>query len=305
MKNSFSFFLTTIFVLYFLCVSGEFTFAYENNYKFNGKELDPETNLYYYGARYYNPKIGQFASQDPWEGDLTDPQSFNKYSYVRNNPLRYVDPSGAIKKDASVLSKLGSILTFDNFGEGDGWLAKSANNYTDNRSKETLSDAVNKMATAIEKFIKDPASFSDETWDSKTTERIQELDPKVQVPATDFINTAEQEQDTQLRVGDGYRSIAEQNALYNQSRTDPPAGPWRTNAKGGESYHNYGLAIDVYEMKNGQPTWKVLTQSVVNIAKSFGFEWGGDWKKPDTDPPHFQMTFGQSKDDLQKKNAKK
>ncbi|MBI5414373.1 hypothetical protein HZA38_02555 [Candidatus Peregrinibacteria bacterium] len=68
--------------------------GYENDYKFTGQELDPETNLYYYGARYYNPKLGQFASPDPWEGDLRDPQSLNKYSYVRNNPMKYVDPNG-------------------------------------------------------------------------------------------------------------------------------------------------------------------------------------------------------------------
>ena len=68
--------------------------AYTNDYKYTGKELDEESNLYYYGARYYNATIGRFISQDPWGGDITDPQSFNKYSYVRNNPLKYTDPTG-------------------------------------------------------------------------------------------------------------------------------------------------------------------------------------------------------------------
>lgn len=73
---------------------------YENNYKYTGKELDVETDLYYYGARYYDAEIGRFpprrtgVSVDPWFGDLNDPQSLNKYAYVRNNPLKYVDPSG-------------------------------------------------------------------------------------------------------------------------------------------------------------------------------------------------------------------
>lgn len=69
--------------------------AYENDYKYTGKELDDETNLYYYGARYYDANIGRFVSVDPWGGDLTNPQSLNKYSYVMNNPLKYVDPTGA------------------------------------------------------------------------------------------------------------------------------------------------------------------------------------------------------------------
>ncbi|MBI5414984.1 hypothetical protein HZA38_05745 [Candidatus Peregrinibacteria bacterium] len=94
MKNPLLFFAKIIFSSFLFFVINEFSFAYENNYKFTGQELDPETNLYYYGARYYNPKLGQFASQDPWEGDLTDPQSFNKYSYTRNNPLKYIDPTG-------------------------------------------------------------------------------------------------------------------------------------------------------------------------------------------------------------------
>lgn len=70
--------------------------GYKNPYKFTGKELDADIGLYYYGARYYNPAIGRFVSMDPWEGDLKDPQSLNKYSYVRNNPLRYVDPTGEL-----------------------------------------------------------------------------------------------------------------------------------------------------------------------------------------------------------------
>ncbi|MEK7672304.1 MAG: RHS repeat-associated core domain-containing protein [Patescibacteria group bacterium] len=70
------------------------TTSYKNNYKFTGKELDADTGLYYYSARYYNPQLGRFISQDPWEGDLNDPQSLNKYSYVRNNPLKYIDPTG-------------------------------------------------------------------------------------------------------------------------------------------------------------------------------------------------------------------
>ena len=68
--------------------------GYQNQYKFTGKELDDGTDLYYYGARYYSSELGRFMSKDPWAGNMTDPQSFNKYSYVMNNPVKYVDPTG-------------------------------------------------------------------------------------------------------------------------------------------------------------------------------------------------------------------
>ena len=68
--------------------------GYENDYLFTGQERDEETDLYYYGARYYDPVLGRFTSVDRWKGDIRDPQTLNKFSYARNNPLIYTDPSG-------------------------------------------------------------------------------------------------------------------------------------------------------------------------------------------------------------------
>jgi RHS repeat-associated protein len=72
----------------------EETTDYENDYKFTGKERDEEIGLYYYEQRYYDSSLSRFASVDPWGGDMADPQSFNKYSYTLNNPVKYVDPDG-------------------------------------------------------------------------------------------------------------------------------------------------------------------------------------------------------------------
>ena len=63
------------------------------NHLFNGKEKDA-TNLYYYGARYYDPDLGRFITRDPSGGDILMPQSLNRYTYCLNNPLNYVDPAG-------------------------------------------------------------------------------------------------------------------------------------------------------------------------------------------------------------------
>jgi peptidoglycan L-alanyl-D-glutamate endopeptidase CwlK len=91
--------------------------------------------------------------------------------------------------------------------------------------------------------------------------------------------------------------------------------PKVTNARGGQSYHNYGLAIDIvllldkdknntYETaswntkldfdKDGESDW----MEVVKIFKMYGWDWGGDWKF--IDAPHFQKTFGLSIKQLQK-----
>ncbi|WP_044176066.1 RHS repeat-associated core domain-containing protein [Granulicella mallensis] len=73
------------------------TSADGNHYKFTGKERDTESGLDYFGARYYGSNIGRFMSPDPSGlayADPSNPQSFNLYSYVRNNPLSFVDPSG-------------------------------------------------------------------------------------------------------------------------------------------------------------------------------------------------------------------
>jgi RHS repeat-associated protein len=61
--------------------------------KFTGQRLDG-TGLYYYGATYYDPSIGRFISPDTVVLSVINPQAFNRYSYVVNNPLRFVDPSG-------------------------------------------------------------------------------------------------------------------------------------------------------------------------------------------------------------------
>jgi RHS repeat-associated protein len=62
--------------------------------QFTGQIKDDETGLYYFNARYYDPELGRFIQADDRIPDLSNPQSYNRYSYVMNNPLRYTDPSG-------------------------------------------------------------------------------------------------------------------------------------------------------------------------------------------------------------------
>jgi RHS repeat-associated protein len=71
--------------------------------KFTGKERDAETGLDYFGARYFTGARGRFTSPDPLMGSaqLTSPQTWNRYTYGINNPLRNTDPSGLYDWDAS------------------------------------------------------------------------------------------------------------------------------------------------------------------------------------------------------------
>jgi RHS repeat-associated protein len=63
-------------------------------HKSTGKERDPESGLDYFIARYNSSSLGRFMSPDPLGGRILDPQTLNKYSYVRNNPLNLIEPTG-------------------------------------------------------------------------------------------------------------------------------------------------------------------------------------------------------------------
>lgn len=150
--------------------------------------------------------------------------------------------------------------------------------------------------------------------DEKTLERIKLLHPKLRDEAILLYDDIVKELTGKSACRFSYtlRTFAEQDALYAQGRTKP--GTIVTKAKGGQSYHNYGLAVDIVLLidKDGNGTfetasWDTKTdfdgdtkgdwQEVVAIFKRYGWEWGGDWRFVDT--PHFQKTFGKSIVDLQ------
>jgi len=150
--------------------------------------------------------------------------------------------------------------------------------------------------------------------DQKTLERIQLLHPKLREEALTMYDeiVAALTGTAACRFAYTLRTFAEQDGLFAQGRTKP--GAIVTKAKGGQSYHNYGLAIDIVLLvdkdKNGTfetASWDLKTdfdgdgksdwQEVVAIFKRYGYEWGGDWKF--LDAPHFQKTLGKSIAELQ------
>lgn len=75
-----------------------------DKYSFTGKEKD-NTDLYYFDARYNDPEFRHFTQADIADPDYSDPQDLNRYSYVGNNPLNYIDTDGYKKKKKKHLSK--------------------------------------------------------------------------------------------------------------------------------------------------------------------------------------------------------
>ena len=87
-------------------------------YKFNAKELDCESGYYYYSARYYDPWMARFLSVDPAASKYP---GWSPYAYVMNNPLKYVDPTGAVvepvgKKEREYLKNYISQMFGDDSG---------------------------------------------------------------------------------------------------------------------------------------------------------------------------------------------
>lgn len=144
--------------------------------------------------------------------------------------------------------------------------------------------------------------------------KIMKLNPAIRGKVRQFIALAKSK-GIDLRITSGLRDYAEQARLYALGiaecmcccdealgRTEP--GNIVTNAKPGESSHNFGTAIDVVPFVNGKPVWESPRWNEIGaLGKSLGFKWGGDFTSIN-DRPHFEMNFGNTLAQLRaKKNS--
>jgi len=165
-------------------------------------------------------------------------------------------------------------------------------------SSNEEADVITETNEIIEKEIPKP--------DAVTLKRIDNLHPKVREQVKKIYQDI-LERSVSVRFTDTLRTFDEQKALYAQGRTKP--GKIVTHAKAGESYHNYGLALDFCLLLNNgkEASWdrkKDMDKDnikdwdeVVAVFKHYGWEWGGDWNNF-KDYPHFQKTFGLSTAEL-------
>ena len=127
--------------------------AYHNPYNFNAKELDSETGLYYYGARYYNPRLSIWYGVDPLavynpvmetefygdgqhNGGVYFWGNLNPYIYTYQNPIKYIDPNGKQADFHTLLNDLENSIHESEFGHK---IEKWGNSFTDEQEKEAMS----------------------------------------------------------------------------------------------------------------------------------------------------------------------
>lgn len=184
--------------------------------------------------------------------------------------------------------------------------------------KPTVIQTTTKSPTVLKTTTKAPTRIS-AMRDKVSVARLDKLHPYIRESVEALIIRAETKLPKKLaiRIVQGLRTIEEQNELYKlgRSKINPdgksakkPMGNIVTNAKGGQSYHNYGLAIDfaILVDKDGNGTYDELSWDIkkdndkdgvadwYEVAKVFedgGFEWGGKWSSF-KDYPHIQKTFG-------------
>ncbi len=122
---------------------------------FTGKEHDTETGLENFGARYDASALGRFMSADPKNitAHLSDPQTFNRYVYTRNNPLLYVDPDGkdfqgALQAIKQVINEV-TVKVGAGFGAGGKASGKGYEGQAEVAAKTTLTFSNGKASVSL------------------------------------------------------------------------------------------------------------------------------------------------------------
>ncbi len=134
--------------------------------------------------------------------------------------------------------------------------------------------------------------------DKVTKERISKLHPSVRAEMTKIIEQIDKALTGRavVRISQGLRTFKEQDDLFAIGRTKP--GKKVTDAKGGQSIHNYGFAVDIVLIIDGKTaSWDTKADwdgdkvadwmECVAIFKANGWDWGGDWQSF-KDMPHFE-----------------
>jgi len=131
-----------------------------------------------------------------------------------------------------------------------------------------------------------------------SSRKIEDLHPAVQKLASAHMEACK-EANIDLLIYCTYRDIESQNALYKQGRET--TGSVVTNARGGESYHNWRCAYDCVALVQGKPQWgdSVLARKVGELGESVGLEWSGRWAGKLKESAHFQYTGGYTLKQLQ------
>lgn len=125
------------------------------------------------------------------------------------------------------------------------------------------------------------------TFDDRTEKNLATLSPTTREVARLFLRQV-REAGINAKIIDGTRTYEEQDAKYEQGRSKP--GEIVTNARGGYSWHNFGVAFDIgiFDSEGKYLEESKLYADAGKIGRELGLEWGGDWKGRLVDEPHYQ-----------------
>lgn len=253
-------------------------------------ERDKATGLDHTWFRKLENQAGRWTSPDPYNGsiNLGSPQSFNRYSYVENQPTNFVDPSGLVlvicrtydestvdlatntvtvreRRECEILFAGGGTSTniFPqqpiDIGGGTGVEPGKVDDSCENARLVTVARDVS--VTYGENAIR----FFTPEFAKAFNQALRELNKQGIIP---HINSA-------------FRTEADQQRMRDGASGSNPAAK-------GVSLHQTGNAVDI----NG--TWTEEFKTIRKIMEKYGFTWGGHWKKPNTDKPHFELNpYGQ------------
>ena len=193
-----------------------------NAFRYCGEYYDTETGTIYLRARYYNPSTGRFISRDSYAGRRSDPLSLNLYTYCKNNPLRYVDPSGHNAVSAAIGAAIGIAATVTGVAIGIGVctaVLSSCNYEKTYKYEEPLVDANNK--TLISKKQIESFECLGSKWDDISSESVDELNRLLQ--ENDITETWEIKHfmsQATLETGYGFNLTEDTDGEYLENRSD-------------------------------------------------------------------------------------
>ena len=246
------------------------------NCKFTGKERDSESGLDNFGARYFGSSMGRFMSPDAFYKDshVGDPQSWNEYAYVRNNPLRYTDPNGET-------ATVSSDCTTDqqNHTTCNVTVSASIAIYSANGANLTQ-DQLNAAASTIQSSIQDAWSGSF-TQDGVTYNVSTQISVSVAGSESDAMKSGAQ---NVIGLSNGPADPGNNaNSYVNPRLLSPLAGiagkdtgVWNINTVGQDSAHEFTHLLGVSDKPGAvlSNTNILNDPTIPHTATSSDFRWG-------------------------------
>ena len=300
--------------------SGNYKYGYQNQEK--DDEIKGEGNSYSFEYRIHDPRLGKFLSVDPLSASYpwNSPYAFAENRVIDGIELEGLEWQPTDDKGNNVATDANNISDYKWVGyncdsETHNWSAPegtvaNASIWTGENSMRFYSSSGTPNSVEINGEVTDLTIT-----DQPSLDKINNLHPDIQSLVKEFMLRSEFELKLQIRIVQGLRTYDEQNNLYSQGRNQAqlnavglnnvqalPNLPLVTNARGGYSNHNFGLAIDVAFLEpGGTINWSIANYNrLAPLGERLGFDWGGSWASL-IDRPHFEMMFGNSLSQLRQK----